>query len=149
MSDNDKMNLPDLPSEDNLEEVEKTKREQIRAQRDVDNKKIEAMEEAIDLLDSMVGAYKAQKEYEATREKWEGRVSEAEAEVEKAKMSLKKAREENNTEREKIEVIKNANRSIINHMNKALEDMEGKSMEEKKEIRSQVIEMAERLNNIE
>jgi hypothetical protein len=150
MSDgSSKMNLPEELSGEGLEEIQKTNRTEIEARRDVELQRFEALEEAIDLAESVVSTWKAHEDYKSTKVEWEGRVKQARTKVEKAKVSLEETKETNELERERLDHLREASQPVIEMLSDLVEEIREAEPDERRELRDQAIQVAEKLTQLQ
>lgn len=150
MSDeSNKMDLPKELSDEGLEEIQKTNRTEIEAHRDVQLRRFEALEEMVDLADSMVSTWKAHEDYKSTKEKWEGRVEEARTKVERAKVSLEETKDTNELKRERLEFLREKSQPVIEMLSGLVEEIQAAEPDERRELRDQAIQIAEKLSQLQ
>ena len=150
MSDgSSKMNLPEELSGEELEEVEKTNRTEIEARRDVELQRFEVLEEAIDLAESVVSTWKAHEDYKSTKVECEGRVKQARTEVEKAKLSLEETKDTNEFERERLDFFREKSQPFLQMLNDLVDEIQEAEPSERRELRDQAIQIAEKLTQFQ
>lgn len=150
MSDeSNKMDLPEELSDEGLEEIQKTNRTGIEAQRDVQIQRFEVLEEAIDLADSIVSTWKAHEDYKSTKAEWKGRVKQARTKVEKAKVSLAETKETNELERERLEHLREVSQPFIEMLSDLVEEIREAEPGDRRERRDQAIRLAEKLTQLQ
>jgi hypothetical protein len=143
------MNLPEELAGEELEEVEKTNRTEIEARRDVELQRFETLEEAIDLAESVVSTWKAHEDYKSTKVEWEGRVKQARTEVEKAKLSLEETKDTNEFERKHLDHLRDLSQPVIEMLSDLVNEIQEAEADERRELRDQAIQVAEKLTQFQ
>ena len=161
-----KLNLPSVIPDKAIEEVGKTarapaelgdtvavqigetKREGIRARRDVQLKQLELAGEALDVISAVVGVWEAHKKYEQTRAEWAGRIQVAEAEVEKARLSLAEKRADSQLKKQELDQLAERQRPIIELLDDTISEIKDAPEEIGRELRTRAIELSEILTKL-
>ena len=110
--------------------------------------KIKLFSEAVDLAGEVAGVLDNYFELEEKREKWRGRVEEAELELEKEKVSLEKTKDSNDVKRERLKTTRRRIDTLSEMLKDMLDEMQTLEGEPRERLRDKAIRIAELLTKI-
>ena len=119
----------------------------IEANAKVEVAKLQVYKEAIVSFQAICDVFKSHKEFQKTREEWEGRIRVAEIDVQKAEVNLQATREQNKLKKEELAQSREKLTRLLSLFDDVMEEAKAPDLPDdaKKEVRQYLLQLSDQI----